>query len=456
MNRQGMLLMVIAQLMLVVIIMTMSYILVMRQDSVDSTEVVQQAQSRIAMHAALMYIQEGSRLGWAHKLGELATSNHAALHGWPATVGLAYGWTDTRDGSLGPRGPRPWGAGPNSNDIPPPSWWSFTTIPYLPFPEDTDLPGPASRRFPCPGSAMRAPLAVPELTPYATDGRYNYNPIRRGAQNGPEPWPLPKSLDFYPMAALDPQPQADNWTTFKQGLETSVASRGNTMQAELPENRHVLRSHTVGKAWFRIYRETLEDHDADQFAHQIDQSGQNLVSWPFDSVALYDPNYPQLKNWNVFIISCGAGGTRGYRWWNLNQGDPRRGLEPVTARESGFFSSEAEFERLKEQEYIMWFRVHWSPLTGGYANSRTNGSGARKPGSGKSGLGAFTESGLLNFWKRSWRNGTFRGNNNSTAGHMQNRTRVISSQGGNFQFIQRLPAEPPQLVIYETTCIHVT
>ena len=438
-NRSGMLLLVISQIMIVLVIMTLSFIVVMRQDKQSSQRLIAHGQSRLMMHAALMYIQEGSRLGWSYDPDDPQTIQLAQQFGWASLTGAAHGWTDSRDGSLGPRGPRTFGKGAGEKGMPPPAWWPFS-YDYIPYPEDNDLSPINLRSFPCPGSAMRAAMATPILTTHATDGRYNYNPIEPIDPNAAV-WSLPRGTDFYPLAALDPQPQTDNWTAFAEGLATTNNQRGNATQAELPENQLQLRRHTVGKAWFRVYRELLGDHDADGTAMKYGPSyleevygrssgtypDPNFV-WPLDAVALYDPNYPQLKNWNVFIISCGSGGTRGFRWWNLPTQDPRRALEPVTASESGYFSSEVEFRRLRESEHIIWFRVHWSPMLGGYADKRLANSGV-------------TSQRPLLGWRR-WQfdNSVSR---YEERGYFQYRGPNISSQGGNFQFIQRLPSEPP-------------
>ena len=448
--QQGMLLIVVAQLMIVIIVMTLSFIVVMRKDGANSQLVSVEAQSRLMLHAGLMYIQEGSRLGWAYDPASPEGQDAASTHGWPAAVGTAYGWTDTRDGSLGPRGPRPYGQGNDSDDIPAPSWWQFGSS-YKPFPLDNELPPIRDRRFPCPGSAMRAAMPVLERAPYVTDGRYNYNPIRHGDPNDPNQWALPRGTDFYPMAALDPQPQANDWDNFASGEIIPIGQQGNVQQQSLPENQYVLKSQSVGKAWFRVYRELLEDHDADGFAYKygnsyLEEIGGRANSaftndnfpWKWDSVALFDPNYPQLKNWNVFIITCGAGGTRGFRWWSLSTDDSRRALEPITAEESGYFRNEDEFRLLRKQETISWYRVEWSSVIGGFADMRVYEAHHGK----KINLSAWrsthgiADKDPLGTSPQDVEKGT-------GAIRIPLRNYIISTQGGNFSFIQRLPSEPP-------------
>ena len=92
----------------------------------------------------------------------------------------------------------------------------------------------------------------------------------------------------------DPQPQAE--------------SRADFMSAD----RRVRQS-SADRAWFRVYRE--------------------------DSAA--------------FIITCGAGGTRGYRDW-----DEVQGAGPAVVAE---FGDQAFFNTVRNQETRLWYRVAWSP-----------------------------------------------------------------------------------------------
>ena len=70
--------------------------------------------------------------------------------------------------------------------------------------------------------------------------------------------------------------------------------------------------------WFRVYRETPADRDNDGDPY-------------YDRVAYPDDHHA------TFIVTCGAGATAGFRFWDLPANDPNRAVEPVTASESGLF-----------------------------------------------------------------------------------------------------------------------
>jgi len=125
---------------------------------------------------------------------------------------------------------------------------------------------------------------------------------------------------------LGPQPVADTIGEYLSG--ELAASSGNPRY----------RMDSMGRAWFRIYRETEADHDGDG------------TPW-YDTMKLEDPANG-VHNHGVFIVTCGAGATEGYKDW-------------AEASASGHFQSQAFFEELRAQERILWFRVQWSPFVGG-------------------------------------------------------------------------------------------
>ncbi|HEX3134443.1 MAG TPA: hypothetical protein VHX44_12770 [Planctomycetota bacterium] len=92
----------------------------------------------------------------------------------------------------------------------------------------------------------------------------------------------------------DPQPQADTRTEFM-----SVDRR--------------VRQSSAHRAWFRVYREGPA----------------------------------------TFIITCGAGGTLGYRDWNE--------VEGAGATATAEFGDPSVFDSLRAQETRLWYRVEWSP-----------------------------------------------------------------------------------------------
>lgn len=363
--RQGSTLIIVAGLASLLLLISVTFLARIRTDAEESALVVRDTQARIMLVAALQYIQETSRLGWRN-----ASMNPDAIGGGDGGYGYeTYGWTDVRDGSIGPRGPRPAGA---SQPLPVPTWWKSG-----PYPHDTDgdphnpyvaasLPSAGNRRWPCPGSAMRGDMYVMERTPYAVRLTIAPNPMVADPTHDPSPvinFPyntsagetgrgLHRSMymimgrsmwdNYYAKAGpdigdgvgkgvgkLDPQPLADTWTDFKTGDPTPRAS-------------------STDLSWFRIYREMPADHDNDG------------APW-FDRVP--------LQGYSTFIIACGAGATRGYRFWNTTDAGFSRDLEPETAEESGLFVDEAMFKEMRAHERILWYRAEWTAMQGGGGNS---------------------------------------------------------------------------------------
>jgi hypothetical protein len=350
----------------------------MRSDTRESSAILHQAQSRIMLSAALAYLQESSRVGW-DGVGGVGSG----------TTGETFGWTDARDGALGPRGARPPAGGnpvdANGCNLDPapaatvPSWWTrlygpagsmgITRAyrPYLSSADEADpaiFPAPALRRWPLPGSAVRCDMPVWQRPPYAIKPIYAPNPFRPPVAYGDPAWTatwksqtgmnvnwLRDTFDANQgaLGMLDPQPVAEEWPAFAVG------------DGEL-------RPATRGAAWFRIYRELLSDHDNNR-SNDVDYDilggvASAIQARSYDTVALYDPadatSSPPLRNYSVFVIACGAGGSRGFRWWSLSRIDPRRALEPMTAEESKLFPNEAVFNLARQGEVVRWFRVEHS------------------------------------------------------------------------------------------------
>lgn len=175
------------------------------------------------------------------------------------------------------------------------------------------LPGPRARDghalasvtgafFPAPGKAARCPMYVMKRPPFAVRQTYAYNPA---PQNAALPW-----ADLVSYANPDPQPVAATWGEFHTG-QTGA------------------RANSADMAWFRVYRE------------------------------LDDPATPQQdERLSTFIITCGAGGTQGFR------DQVEIGLEGAWA----LFNNDPEFfKQLRAQERVLHFRVEWSPAVGGSA-----------------------------------------------------------------------------------------
>ncbi len=157
-------------------------------------------------------------------------------------------------------------------------------------------------RFPV-GVPQRFDLYVQQTPPCAISMRATYNPVSTLA---------PDSGRAY-LRYPDPQPALalNSWagTVATPGAGVSSAGFAAWLQGD-PTPRQA----TVGRSWFRIVREA---------------SG------------------------SVFTITCGAGGTRGFRFYN-----------DMTAAEKLTFSNDPSFfHSLRNAEFLLWYRVEWSPAT---------------------------------------------------------------------------------------------
>ncbi len=379
-RQQGSMLVVIAGLCTILLALSVTFLTRMRSDSEESILLIQDAQARIMLTAALQYLQESSRLGWR---APSKTGSDPWGDGSPGYEG--FGWTDVRDGGVGPRGPRyhdptPAAAsGPRQGKLPTPTWWTGG-----PYPTDSDgnafnpftyaeaaLPSADVRVWPCPGSAMRADVYLQKRPPCAVrmnkvanpfyargdeastpayqallDGPYDQDLAKHRAQHdggvrdpvtgaysmgtvGNAWLPFMKQWRTEGIGALDPQPVSDTWSDFRAGD-----------QAPRPSSTNL--------AWFRIYRELPSDHDNDG------------TPW-FDRVP--------LQGHGVFVIACGAGASLGYRFWSVSDPGFSRALEAQTAQESGLFVDEAMFRQIRESERILWYRAEWTAMQGGGANA---------------------------------------------------------------------------------------
>jgi hypothetical protein len=211
--------------------------------------------------------------------------------------------------------------------------------------------------------------------PHAILSIANPNPLRPGDAVYGDPnfdttWASRPAADLVYNAeylgALDPQPVASAWNDFDNGNRTAIESTRNL-------------------AWFRIYREVLADHDNDG------------TPW-YDTVGVVDAAH-RSKNWNVFIITAGAGASRGYRHWS-----------DVPA---GLFIDEQHFNDVRSRERLLWFRVEWSGMQGGSWAATAEARNATDPDADQ------------------------QTNSDEVAGF------TARSFGGHFTWIQRLDREPP-------------
>ncbi|MBA2479458.1 MAG: hypothetical protein H0V44_02255 [Planctomycetes bacterium] len=427
MNRRGSILIIVTGLSTILLVLSVTFLALMRGDSEESILMVRDSQARIMLASALEYLQETSRLGWR------STAAGASPLGDGSRGYECYGWTDVRDGSIGPRGPRidnP--ADVNNGRLPVPTWWSASWPAYphddvidpqkdpqnaYTYSPSAQLPGAGSRRWPCPGSAMRGDMYVMRTAPYAVRATKVYNPVTADPADDPsvvidaayntgnrdahrqqsnalmttawKPY-LDQCRLVDGVGMLDPQPVNDTWTEFRLGDRRP-------------------RGDSTNLGWFRVYRELPSDHDA------------NADPW-FDHVA--------LQGHGVFIIACGAGASMGYRFWSTTDPGFSRDLEPVTAQESGVFPDEDMFRQIRGNERILWYRAEWTAMQGGGANAVEHYSEAGDHGLDFSGLFAT--------------NGAVRGSSGWVDDSREKLpvSNTVASFFGAIKWIQRLEKDP--------------
>jgi hypothetical protein len=161
-----------------------------------------------------------------------------------------------------------------------------------------NLADTTSGQWPALGSHVRCPMHVRKVPPYATRMDPGFNPMVTGNPTDPNyAYPLLR----YP----DPQP-LDNLNRYATNAPEAVS---NASYGEFASGDPTPQPHTLGKAWFRVFR---------------DGPG-------------------------TFLITCGAGGTYGYKDW-----------EEMPASDRGIFGSKEFFLMIKNAEVRLHYRVEWS------------------------------------------------------------------------------------------------
>ena len=290
MRRSGTILIMVAGICALLASLTLAFILRSRSSLEETNALEADVQARIMLIAACSYVCEASRIGYETLVNDPANGPNHVE---------AFGWVDVRDGSIGPN--------TRNNAITPPSVAPNTTNPTselqnialwnaaMMVPTGLPSPLPSMRpKWPAAGSVARCPMYRLVRPPFALQLKAVYNDLAQAVPVG-MPYlknPDPEGLPVPPNTVLT---QSDYLTINPKDL--------------LP-----FRPEAMNSSWFRVYRDGV----------------------------------------TTFIITVGAGGTRGFRDYNevLAAG-------PAFAAE---FNNEPRFfESLLAQERRMWYRIEWSP-----------------------------------------------------------------------------------------------
>jgi hypothetical protein len=163
-----------------------------------------------------------------------------------------------------------------------------------------DPGGQGAANFPI-GVPRRFPMYAMQRPPFAIAQKTSYNPVQTTS---------PDSGRAY-LRYPDPQPAISNgWVQDPANPAGSVTAANF---ADWEQGNPAPRPESFGRSWFRIVREPTGA---------------------------------------VFTVTCGAGGSQGYRTWAEVAADNATQL---------FNGSAALFEELASDETRFWYRVEWSP-----------------------------------------------------------------------------------------------
>ncbi|MBA3683811.1 MAG: hypothetical protein H0W72_00985 [Planctomycetes bacterium] len=317
--RRGALLIIVTGLATLLLALSLAFLATMRSDGDRTREIVRDTQARIMLNAAISYVLETSRIGW----GDSETQ----------------GWNDIRNHAVGPI---PLNRNPEAGSLTQPSNAVWAASPSS---------------WPAPGTAMRTAMAVWTRPPVAVRAG-SRNPIRIGP-------------------GLPIQDDVDETRILLAGLHGDVGSYRSVSEVwragsyDRPDPEAVVdprisaaaaaqfvagdqrpRAGTAGRSWFRVYRETAADHngDRDPYYDVINLNGGRGID-------ANGADRPYPPNASVFVVTCGAGATLGFRRWT----------EVVAAgAQQSFLNQQTYFDQLRGTEIILWYRIEWSPQAGDY------------------------------------------------------------------------------------------
>jgi hypothetical protein len=285
MTRGGTILIIVAGICALLASLTLAFIVRTRASTEETALYEAEVQARIMLVAGCTYVCEAARIGYDTATGIGTDNEHQE----------AFGWIDVLDGSEGPNTRKTGGTATSVRSL------------FSPVLVERRKHGGSKVRpaWPAKGSVARCPMYVMERPPYAVELTAVYNPIVTD----------PASPLFGVPYLLKPDPQP--------------IFHGD--RAKFMDKDERPRSESVGRSWFRVYREPRLPAPA----------------LPSDGPA-------------TFIITVGGGGTLGWRDYDeVLAADQDRGSGSYYAAE--FNNDFRFFETLRAQEIRMWFRIEWSP-----------------------------------------------------------------------------------------------
>ena len=301
--RSGTILIIVAGISALMASLALAFLVRARADVEDAEITMRDAQARIMLAAACSYIMEASRIGW-----EPMKDNPSLPEGAQIPVSTehneAFGWIDVRDGGLGPRietggitdADRTSTTLENTDG----NGVRYRVMDSKGNPRPIDKPMPANppydsrreggQKFPI-DVARRFPMHVLTRPPFAISPKVAENPVKLTAPDN--------GISY--LRNPDPQPAVSSFDEWAKGDTIGKDANGKLV--------YRVRQDSIGKSWFRIRRE---------------------------------------KSGATFIVTCGAGGTLGYRTW-----------AEVGAEQPLFNNEQAYFEALRTSEIRLWYRVEW-------------------------------------------------------------------------------------------------
>ncbi|MBA3686010.1 MAG: hypothetical protein H0W72_12345 [Planctomycetes bacterium] len=357
--RRGALLIIVTGMAALLLSLAMAFLSTMRSDGDRTRWVARDTQARMMLNAAICYVLESSRLGW----GDQETQ----------------GWNDLRNHAVGPI---PIDRDPGVGDPRQPTHRVWTV-----------------GQWPAPGTSMRAAMAVWERSPSA---------VRPGPRNpilvGPG-LPLQDDADERRILVAGLHGDSGSYRSLSDVWRIASYDRPDpaavvdprTDPADFRSGDGRPRLGTSNLAWFRMYRESAADHDGDRSPYYdvLDLNGGRGTAADGTTGVAYPPNA------SVFLITCGAGASQGFRDW----------ADVVAAgATASFLDDPSYFSDIRSEESVLWYRIEWSAQTGDY------GPKGRRQNQG-------------------WPYG---------GDEIWDQFFTMPSQGGSIRWVQRLDQEPPQ------------